>query len=311
MPVLNLSRLRILYELNRSGTLAEVARVLSYTPSAISQQLSQLEREAGVPLLEKVGRRVRLTDEALTLVKHTQVILEQLELAEAELSAAQPEIHGTLRVASFQTVLLSILPVALSVLAQKHPGMDVEITQREVGPAYEGLLAHEFDLILGEEYPGQPEPIRSGIDREDFTRDALRLALPGEGPHSVRPVRLSDLSEMSWALDPHNSPARRWADALCRRSGFEAKVRFESPDPLLHAHLVRLGHAAAFIPSLVGAAHLEGAQLVSLPGDPHRTLFTAVRSGRSKHRLVEAFRQALAEAARANPVLSPVMELSA
>ncbi len=86
--MLNLSRLRILHELNRSGTLAEVARVLSYTPSAISQQLSQLEREAGVPLLERVGRRVRLTDDALTLVQHTEVILAQLELAEAELSVA-------------------------------------------------------------------------------------------------------------------------------------------------------------------------------------------------------------------------------
>ncbi|WP_241218722.1 LysR family transcriptional regulator, partial [Escherichia coli] len=207
--MLNLSRLRILHELNRSGTLAEVARVLNYTPSAISQQLSQLEREAGVPLLEKVGRRVRLTGDALTLVQHTEVILAQLELAEAELSAAQPEIRGTLRVASFQSVVLSLAPVALSVLAHNHPRLEVELTQREVAAAYDGLLAHEFDLILGEEHPGVPEPVRAGVDRSVFIQDRMLLALPNEGPLSKRPQSLADLSDLPWALDPPSSTARR------------------------------------------------------------------------------------------------------
>nr|WP_246573589.1 LysR family transcriptional regulator [Kineosporia corallincola] len=300
--------MRILYELSRSGTLAEVARVLNYTPSAISQQLSQLEREAGVPLLERVGRRVRLTDDALTLVKHTEVILAQLELAEAELSAAQPEIRGTLRVASFQSVVLSIAPVALTVLAQAHPGLEVEITQREVGPAYEGLLAHEFDLILGEEHPGVPEPVRAGVDRSALINDPMLLAIPREGPLSARPTGLSDLAGLPWALDPPSSTARRWADVVCREAGFEPRVRFESPDPSLHVHLVRMGHAVAFLPGLMGD-HLGGTQVVALPGDPHRTLFTAVRAGRSKHRAVEAFRQALAEAAAANAPTPPVLRL--
>ncbi|MDP9830119.1 DNA-binding transcriptional LysR family regulator [Kineosporia succinea] len=283
--------------------------MLSYTPSAISQQLSLLEREAGVQLLEKVGRRVRLTDEALTLVKHTEVILEQLELAEAELSAALPDVRGVLRVASFQTVLLSILPVALTLLSQTHPMLEVEITQREVGSAYEGLLAHDFDLILGEEYPGLPEPVRPGVDRVDLVRDGLRLALPGEGLLAARPQSLADLADAPWALDPSYSPARTWADLLCRQAGFEPRVRFESPDPVLHAHLVRMGHAVAFIPSLVGAEHLGGTQLVALPGDQQRVLFTAVRKGRSKHRAVQAFREALGQAALANPVLPPVLQL--
>nr|WP_269330566.1 LysR family transcriptional regulator [Kineosporia babensis] len=305
-----MSRLRILHELNRSGTLAEVARVLNYTPSAISQQLSQLEREAGVVLLEKAGRRVRLTDQALMLVQHTEVILTQLELAEAELSVAQPQIRGTLRVASFQSVVLSLAPVALSVLAEIHPRLEVEITQREVAPAYDGLLAHEFDLIMGEEHPGVPEPVRAGVDRSVFTQDAMLLALPRQGPLSRRPSVLSDLADLPWALDPPNSTARRWADITCREAGFEPRVRFESPDPSLHVHLVRQGHAVAFLPGLMGSV-LEGLQLVQLPGNPHRTLFTAVRSGRATHRAVEAFRQALAEVAQAESNLAPppVIEL--
>jgi len=306
--VLNLARLRILHELNRCGTLAEVARVLNYTPSAISQQLSLLERETGVMLLERAGRRVRLTDDALTLVRHTEVVLRQLELAEAELSAAQPQIRGVLRVASFQSVVLTLAPAALTVLAQAHPALEVEIAQREVAPAYDGLLAHEFDLILGEEHPGAPEPLRAGVDRSVLTHDAVLLALPPQGPLSRRPRRLADLADRPWVLDPPTSTSRQWADIVCRESGFEPRVRFESPDPSLHVHLVRTGHALAFLPGLMGAL-LSGTQLVRLPGDPHRTVFTAVRSGRSRHPAIQAFRSALAEAAAADPAPSPVLDL--
>lgn len=306
--MLNLARLRILHELNRCGTLAEVARVLSYTPSAISQQLSQLERETGVRLLERVGRRVRLTDDALTLVRHTEVILRRLELAEAELSAAQPQIRGTLRVASFQSVVLSLAPSALTVLAQKHPALEVEIVHREAVPAFDGLLAHTFDLILGEEHPGAPEPLRAGVDRSVLTHDAVLLALPPEGRFSAVPERLADLADRPWVLDPAFTTARQWADITCREAGFEPRVRFESPDPSLQVHLVRTGHALAFLPGLMGGL-LTGTRLVRLPGDPHRTIFTAVRAGRSGHRGIEAFRQALAEAAEANPAPEPVQGL--
>src|ERR671910_271927 len=86
--VLDLRRLRMLYELHERGTIAAVADALQFTPSAISQQLAVLERDAGVPLLERAGRGVRLTDAALVLVRHAAVLLERAELAEAELAAA-------------------------------------------------------------------------------------------------------------------------------------------------------------------------------------------------------------------------------
>src|SRR3984957_5820402 len=95
--MLDVYRLRLLRELERRGTLAAVARALSYSPSAISQQLSQLEAETGVTLLEPVGRGVRLTPLARVLVAHTEVILERLEEAEAELRGAATEGGGTPR----------------------------------------------------------------------------------------------------------------------------------------------------------------------------------------------------------------------
>ena len=100
--MLDLQRLRLLHELHARGTIAAVADALQFTPSAVSQQLAVLEREAGVPLLEKAGRGVRLTDPALVLVRHASVLLERAELAEAELAAATGRVAGRGRIASFQ-----------------------------------------------------------------------------------------------------------------------------------------------------------------------------------------------------------------
>src|SRR5690349_9657234 len=112
--MLDMHRLRLLRELKHRGTLAAVAAALSYSPSSISQQLSLLETEVGVPLLEPVGRRVRLTPQAEILVGHAEALLERLEQAEADVAASLTELTGTLRVASFQTASLAVLPAALT-----------------------------------------------------------------------------------------------------------------------------------------------------------------------------------------------------
>ncbi|WP_456286309.1 LysR family transcriptional regulator [Microbacterium sp. JZ70] len=304
--MLNVARLRLLSELSRRGTIAETARALAYTPSAVSQQLAQLERETGVQLLERVGRGVRLTGDALALVAHADAVFARLEEAEAELTAAQSTLRGRLRVASFQSIVLALAPMALELLAGRHPELDVAIAQRDHGPAYDALLSHEFDVIIGEEYPGIPEVVRDGVDRAELLVDPLGLALPAEGRLSRRPRRLAELRDAPWVLDPADTPTGAWGRAQCRGAGFEPVVRFESTDPLLHAHVVRMGQAVGFLPALLGEPHLAGTQLVSLPGEPHRVLYTAVRSGRAGHPAVRAFRSALVDALAARHPAAPV-----
>src|SRR5215207_5935974 len=102
--MLELRRLRLLRELHQRGTIAAVADALRFTPSAVSQQLATLEREAGVQLLERAGRRVRLTDPALVLVGHAEALLERAALAEADLAAAAGTVSGRARIAGFQSV---------------------------------------------------------------------------------------------------------------------------------------------------------------------------------------------------------------
>jgi len=308
--MLNLARLHVLSELSRRGTIAATARALSYTPSAVSQQLAQLERETGVALLERIGRGVRLTGDAEALVVHADAAIARLESAEADLAASQSTLRGTLRVASFQSVVVAIAPGALDRMAEQNPALRVDITQREHDQAYDGLLSHEFDLILGEQYPGVPERVRGGIDRSDLLMDPLCLAIPAVGPLAGRPRRLSDLADAPWVMDPDDTPTGRWARAVCRRAGFEPVVKVESPDLLLHAHLVRTGHAVAFIPALISSPHLDGLTLVSLPDNPHRVLYTAARSGRASHPAVRAFRAALADALEAQYPETPAWSLA-
>jgi DNA-binding transcriptional LysR family regulator len=290
--VLDVHRLRLLRELHRRGTLAAVAKALSYSPSAISQQLSQLEAETGVRLLERVGRGVRLTEQARVLVGHTDAVLARLEEAEADLAASLTEVGGRLRVASFQSVLLTLVPAALSRLAAQHPRLRVQITQSEPGPALAGLLAHDFDVVLGEEYPGEPVTPLPGVAEQDLARDELRLVLPP----GRSPVAVADLAGAAWVFDPASTAEGRWARSLCRAAGFEPDVRFESPDYLLHLHLVETGHAVALLPDLLWTARSTPARLVELPGRPTRRLYTAVRTGAGGHPAVRAFRDALAAA---------------
>jgi DNA-binding transcriptional LysR family regulator len=292
--VLDVHRLRLLRELARRGTLAEVARALSYSPSAISQQLSQLEAETGVRLLERVGRGVRLTEQAHLLVGHTDAVLERLEQAEAELAASLTEVSGTLRVAAFQTVLLALVPGALTRLAGEHPRLRVEVTQREQGPAVAGLLGHEFDVVLGEQYPDAPAPPVPGVEEEDLLEDQVRLALPTSGPLSRPPTSLAELAGAPWVLDPADTAPGRWARGVLRAAGVEPDVRFESIDLLLHVHLVETGHAIAMLPDLLVGDQRADIRLHALPGRPTRRLFTAIRRGTAAHPAIRAFRAALA-----------------
>ncbi|MFV2172032.1 LysR family transcriptional regulator [Actinomadura sp. LOL_016] len=310
--MLDLHRLRLLRELKHRGTLAAVAEALSYSPSSVSQQLSVLEREAGVPLLEPVGRRVRLTPQAEILVAHTEAVLERLERAEADLAASLEGLTGTLRVAAFQTAALALVPDALSLLGEAHPRLRVEVTQCEPESALPALLARDFDVAVTEEYPDEPIPRPDGIEYAELGEDEMRLALPAA--FAVSEASPAAAADLPWVMEPAATASRRWATRLCRNAGFEPDVRYESTDLLLHLRLVERGHAAALLPDLVWtgeAPTVRLVRLVRLPQGPDvrapqgvrhvRRLFTATRRGSGSHPAVRAWCEALARSLRERP----------
>jgi DNA-binding transcriptional LysR family regulator len=289
--VLDLHRLRLLRELRRRGTVTAVAQAFSYSPSAISQQLATLERETGVRLLQPAGRRVRLTAQGEVLVEHAELLLEQVERAEAALARSADEISGTLRVASFQTAVMALLPGALAWLAERHPLLRVEVTELEPEVALPAMVAGEFDLVIAEEYAGQPLPRLKEADRTDLLSDELVLVTPtGWGA-----ATLADVAERPFVVEPTTTAAGQWALAACRSAGFEPDVRYSSNNLGIHVRLVREGLAAALLPELAFEHEIPEVAVHRLEHRPARTIFAAVRRGASEGPTARAFSLAVTE----------------
>src|SRR5918995_1382793 len=200
--MLDLRRLRLLRELHERGTIAAVADALQFTPSAVSQQLAMLEREAGVPLLERRGRGVRLTDPALMLVNHAEALLERAALAEAELAAAAGTVAGRGRIAGFQSVLLRVALPAMEALARDAPRLRCEVFEAEPEQALPRLALGDLDLVLGDEWQHQPVRFPDGIDRHDLFRDEVHVLLPAGHPVARRhpdAVPIAELAGEAWA----------------------------------------------------------------------------------------------------------------
>jgi DNA-binding transcriptional LysR family regulator len=306
--MLDVRRLRLLVELSQRGTLAAVAEALSYSPSSVSQQLSLLEREVGVPLLVQVGRRVQLTPQALVLVEHARAVLDRLEEAEADVARSLTNVGGTVRIAVFQSAAHAMVPLALTLLRTEHPDLRVEVTEREPELALFDLAARDFDLVIAEQYPGYTRAHRADLDRVHLASDAIRLALPPDssagrvGPSRARveTATLAAASDMPWVLEPEGTASREWAEQLCRDAGFEPDVRFETADLMAHIRLIRSGNAAGLLPDLVWAGEAPTVRLVELPGHPQREVFSSTRFAAADRPAVVACRDALIRAAREN-----------
>jgi len=289
----DLHRLRLLRELKHRGTITAVAAAMSYSHSAVSQQLTVLEAELGAPLLEPDGRRVRLTAQAEVLVQHVEAILERLDQADADLASAAEDIAGSFRIATFQTVMVGLMPSVLTALRADHPRLTLELAHADPAAALSGLQVREFDLVVDEVFAGQPLVRSAAVEQSVLHRDPLRLAVPPPGSPTAAAERVSDLADADWVMEPAGSPAREWADRICHAAGFEPKVRFESPDMVVHERLVRGGHAVAFLPDLLWVEALPAVGLRRLPDSGYRDIVCSVRAGTSDHPAVVAATSAL------------------
>ncbi|MFC9693815.1 LysR family transcriptional regulator [Kribbella sp. NPDC056951] len=295
--MLDLHRLRLLREVHDRGTVHGAARALGYTPSAVSQQLSVLEREAGTPLLERVGRNVRLTAAGHVLVRHAATLLEGVEAAEAELaSVAAGRVAGVVRIASFQSAFLRIVAPAVRALAVTHPNIRVEATEGEVEQAVPALRLQQLDVVVGDEYDGQPRPVHADLQREPLLREHIQVVLPENHPEAKADrVKISHLADIPWAACQPGTGHREMQVRVCREyGGFEPDLRYSSDDFLILLELVRTTGAAALLPDLV-LRHGTAGVVVRRPAeaDVGRAVYLLTRRARTP--AVDAVAAALRE----------------
>jgi DNA-binding transcriptional LysR family regulator len=274
--VLDVRRLRVLREVARRGSLAAAADALSYTPSAVSQQVAALEREAGAALLERRSRGVVLTEAGHALVRHAEVILGQLDAAEAELSALENLRTGRLRMASFATAGASLLPLAVDAFRARHPDVRLSVHQASPQESVAGLREGALDVALTVDL--EPAPAE-GVEVVHLFDDPVQLALHVDHPLAARPeIRLADLREETWIDVPRRTSGGRVLTRACERAGFAPRVAYESDDYTAIQELVGAGVGLALLPDLALCPPHELVVLRTLAADrPSRQIQAALR----------------------------------
>jgi DNA-binding transcriptional LysR family regulator len=300
--MLELRRLRLLYELHERGTIAAVADALQYTPSAVSQQLAVLEREAGVPLLERVGRGVRLTDPALVLVRHAHSLIDEAELAEADLAAAAGSVSGRGRIAAFQSVALLVIAPAMRALARDAPGLRCELVEAEPEESLPALALGDLDLVIADEWQHQPHARPAGVDRHDLLRDPVSLVLAEDHPSVLRhasAIPLAELAAEPWTTGHPGSGWEEITQRTCRRlGGFDPDVRHRTNDSVVSLGLVANGLAVTLLPDLNAPSTYPGVVVRGIAeGSLHRTIYAAIRSADARRPSVQALLGAVWDAA--------------
>ncbi|MFD5974037.1 LysR family transcriptional regulator [Streptomyces bacillaris] len=277
----DVKKLRILRTLRDHGTVTATAEALLMTPSAVSQQLTNLARQLGVELLEPQGRRVRLTDAAHLVLRHAEAVFAQLERADAELTGYLRGEAVEVRVGAFSTAVPALVVPAVRLLrAEERPGPDVRVREAEAAQAYELLTAGEVDLALSlaAHAPTARDPRFSLFP---LLADPLDVALPAAHPLAGAPaLRLADLAADRWIFGG-SGPWSEITTAACEAAGFVPEQAHSAAGWTAILALVEAGMGIALVPRMASRGQRpEGVVTRVLEADqPRRHVVAAVRHG--------------------------------
>ncbi len=255
--MLNVNRLRVLREVANRRSFSAAAEALSYSQSAVSQQIATLEAETKMTLIDRRARGLRLTVAGELLVEHAEGIIARLEAAEADLEALAGIRGGRLRIASFPTAGATLMPVAIATFRSRFPEVQLTLAEGEPQDMGPRLEAGEFDLALLFEFRRPGRPLGPGVRRVELLEDPMYLALPAGHPLALAAsLRLADLRDEAWVQTSSASPCARHVVRSCHAAGFEPNVAFESDDYQMVQGLVGTGVGVALIPELA-LAHVR------------------------------------------------------
>ena len=275
--MLNVGRLRVLKEVGYRGSLSAAAAALDYSQSAVSQQISALEAETGMKLLERQPRGVTLTAAGQTLMAHTEAILSRIEAAENAISAIAGLRGGRLRAASFPTAGAALMPLAIASFRAQYPDVELTLAEGEPEEIVPRLGAGQLDLALLFEFADDDLDL-DGTSVVPLLEDPMYLAMPRTHRLAARSrVRLEDFVEDAWVQTSSSSPCARHVVRCCHAAGFEPRVSFESDDYQTVQGLVAAGVGVALIPELALSAVRDDITVRALsPTPPRRQVIAAL-----------------------------------
>jgi DNA-binding transcriptional LysR family regulator len=303
--MLDLHRLRLLKEFAARGTIAATAAALGYTPSAVSQQLAALEREAGTALLDRTARSAELTDAGLRLTAHAERILALVEEAEADLSVQAREPSGRVSVAAFPTAAAAFAP-SLARSLRAHPGLTLLLRQTQRAEGLRQVSSAEVDVALVDDWSGGLAGTESPLLRfYPLVRDPLVLVVPRGHrlADPAEPVDLRQLRETSrWMAAPAGEPSRQAVDLLLAGVGGAPPVPWEFEGLGTILSLVARGIGIAAVPRLALAAGDARVAVRELPeGSPAREVYAVARAASVRRPSVAVILTALHDGAEHLP----------
>jgi DNA-binding transcriptional LysR family regulator len=286
--MLDVTRLRVLDAFARLGSVTAAAKELHYTQPTVSHHLARLEAETGAQLLQRAGRGVRLTPAGQLLADRAAEIIGRIDVADAELAAHVGLTAGRVRLASFSSVIDSLVPRAVAALTSKHPGLQIELTNTQPPEALELLRAGKIDIAIIFRYDDtEPEP--DDVRLHHLFDDPLYL-LSTRGGHT-----LASLRDATWIAGCDR--CRRHLLSMCADQGFEPKIGYTSEDMVVMQGLVAAGLAVTTSPGLALRAHrVKGIVASELPGS-HQHIYAATYGEPPDPPATTALLAALAEAA--------------
>jgi DNA-binding transcriptional LysR family regulator len=309
--MLDVRRMRVLREVALRGSFSAAAESLSFTQSAVSQQIAALEREAGAVLVERSARGVRLTDAGEAVVRHAEGILTRLAEAEAELEAIAGLRGGRLRMAAFESAASTIMPVAIARFTREHPAVELSLGLHEPEEAVAALRAGDIDLAVTFG-AGKPEDREGdGVMYHHLLEDPLYLVLPPNHPLArKRGVRLADLADEPWIGGAPDCECNRMISQACMRFGFDPRIAFETDDYSAVQGFVAAGVGVSLIAELGLRTIRDDIVVRPLGRDtPVRQIYaTALKGYRSPATaaMIELLRDVGANHAERRPVLELV-----
>ncbi len=294
---LSLHRLRMLHEFARRGTLTEAAAALHYTTSAVSQQLDALEREVGTELLERVGRRVRLTEAGRVLAGQATEVLAAERRARLALERTHEELTADLTVGVLATIAASLVPPALADLSGRHPG--IHVRTREVTPetAVVAVRNGDLDLAFVLDYPDSPMSWELALESTLVGVERLHLVAPRGEFDPERPVALADLAERPWVASGGNTDFGRTLLAVCRLAGFEPRIAHQVDEQATAMAMVAGGLGVTLVADLGRVLCPAGVDVVAFHQPIMRRVLILRRAATRERPAEQAFVRAALQAA--------------
>ncbi len=221
---LSLRRLRTLREVARQGGVNAAAAAVHFSPSAVSQQLEALSVEVGAPVLERVGRGVRLTEVGRVLVEHAEILLAAEQRACAAVEGARHSLSAHLTVGVFAAAAAGLLPAVIGDLRARHPGITLESTEADPEDVVADVRHGRLDMALLLDYPDAPEPWKGELSVVPLGQDRIHLAAPTGSSYGPG-LDLGALAHEDWILSGSDTYWGRAVRTACRRAGFDPQVR--------------------------------------------------------------------------------------